>query len=67
MPFPREFLFAQADASFLGFATQVAGVGTEQRRLDLAPCLDVMGAAARGAAEAPELEFEETARCGTGA
>ena len=67
VPYPREFLFAPADASFLGLATQMAGVGAEQLRLDLAPCLDVMGAGARRAAEAPELQFEEVARRGTGA
>ena len=63
--FSREFVFAQAGASFLGLATQVAGVGAKQLLLDLAPRLDVMPAGARGAAETPELEFEEVPRRGT--
>ena len=60
-------MVAQAGAPLLGLATQVKGVGAEQLLLDLAAGLDVVGAGARGAAEAPELEFEEVARRGTGA
>ena len=42
-------------------------MGTEQLRLDLAAGVDVVRAGAGRAAEAPELQFEEVPRDGTGA
>ena len=65
--FSRKFVLAQAFASFLGLTAQVAGVSAEQLLLDLAPRLDVVRARAGRTAEAPELQFEEVARRGTGA
>jgi len=67
LAFPREFLGAQAIPAFLGLATQMKDVSAKQRVLDLAPGVDVVGAGAGRAAYAPELQFEEVARRGTGA
>ena len=41
-----QLVIAQAGAAFLGLAAQVADVGAEQPRLDLATGVDVIGARA---------------------